>query len=49
MNAKSPKSYQEKFSGDDLSKVSRKFEATNVKKNKFWETAETLLNFPKGQ
>lgn len=44
MNAKSPKSYQEKISGDDLSRVSKKFEATEAKKNMFLGTVEISFN-----
>lgn len=50
MNAKSLKSYQEKFSGDDPSRVSRKSEATQVRRKIFLGTAATPLNlkaFPK--
>ena len=34
MNAKSLKSYPEKFSGDDLSRVHRKFEITPIRRGK---------------
>lgn len=48
MNAKSLKSYPEKFSGDDLSRVHRKFEITPIRRGKkkktFIGTAVTLLH-----
>ena len=44
MNAKSPKFYHDRFSGDDLDRVSTKHKATEVRKNKFLEAAEAGLH-----